>query len=92
MSETNFRTKADILADLWMNFRNDEDFTDFISYNDLGLPLAYLISNEIVNGTAVSTKFINETYALLLASLEIEDNEYETIDDLFMASTNNVVG
>ncbi len=48
MEETTFENKALILADLWMNFRNDEEFQDFVDYNDLGLPLAYALANGVV--------------------------------------------
>jgi hypothetical protein len=85
MSETNetpFANRAEILADLWLNYRNDNDFADFIEYNDIGLPLAYAISNDIVKTTDLATKFINETFDLFLSGLEIEDNNYETLDDL----------
>jgi len=82
-TETPFVTKSEILADLWLNYRQDAEFADFIEYNDIGLPLAYAITNEIVKTTPVATKFIEETFELLLAGLDIvEDIGYETLDDL----------
>lgn len=80
---TPFSSKTAILADLWLNYRNDEEFKDFIEYNDLGLPLAYAISNGIVESTDISQRFIEETFDLLLEGLNVEDNGYESIDDLF---------
>lgn len=85
MSETTPENKVDILADLWMNYRDDEEFVDFVEYNDLGLPLAYAISNGIVKQTDMSNKFIDETFALLLAGLGIEDSGFDTLDDIFMS-------
>ena len=85
MSETNvtsFKNKADILAELWLDYRTDTEFQDFIEYNDIGLPLAYAISNDIVKTTDVATKFIEETFDLLLSALDLDDNVYETLDDL----------
>lgn len=84
MTTTSFDDRCSILAELWMNYRNDQNFEDFISYNDLGLPLAYLLDNEIVKPTPLSTKFINETFDLLLGSLEQTDNGYVTLDDIFL--------
>lgn len=81
-NETPFSTKAEILADLWLNYRQDDEFADFIEYNDIGLPLAYLIHNEIVKTTDVAQKFVEETFELLLAGLEIPDDGYEHLDDL----------
>lgn len=79
---TTFQNKCEILADLWLNYRSDEEFADFIEYNDIGLPLAYVVANEVVKTTAKSTKFIEETFDLLLAGLEIEDEGFETLDDI----------
>ena len=79
---TTFENKCLILADLWLNYRSDEEFEDFIQYNDMGLPLAYALSEGIVKGTELSTKFIDETFDLLLAGLAIEDNEWDNLPDM----------
>jgi hypothetical protein len=84
MTETTFQNKCDILSELWINYKTDQNFEDFISYNDLGLPLAYAIANGIVAATEMSERFINETFLLLLSSLEVEDNGYVTLDDIFL--------
>lgn len=86
MSETTLESKADILSELWLGYKNDQNFEDFFNYNDLGLPLAYAVANGIVKGTEVSTKFINETFMLLLASLEVEDEGFSTLDDIFISA------
>lgn len=82
---TTIENQTVILAELWLNYRQDEEFADFIEYNDIGLPLAYVIANDIVKPTDLSNRFIEETFALLLAGLEIEDTDegFETIDDVF---------
>lgn len=83
MEETTIENKSLILADLWLNFRDDEQFQDFIEYNDLGLPLAYAIANGIVKPTEKAGNFIEETFMLLLAGLGIgEDTGFETLDDI----------
>jgi hypothetical protein len=79
---TTYSNKASILADLWLNYRNDEEFLDFIEYNDIGLPLAYAIANDIVKSTDLAERFINETFDLFIAGLEIEDTGFETLDDV----------
>lgn len=86
-AETTFDDKASILADLWLNYRQDEEFIDFIEYNDIGLPLAYAISNEIVVTTPIASKFIEETFALLLEGLDIEDTGFEVLDDMLELSS-----
>jgi hypothetical protein len=72
---TEFDTRCEILGDLWLNYRGDEGFQGFIEYNDLGLPLAYLLSAKIVKPNAdLAAGFINETFELLLAALELEED------------------
>ena len=77
-----FENKITILAELWMNYRDDEDLQDFVEYNDLGLPLAYFLTNEIVLPTPQSELYINETYDLFIASLQVEDRQWESLDEL----------
>ncbi len=77
-----FDNKITILGELWMNYRDDEDLQDFLDYNDLGLPLAYLLMNEIVLPTLQSHIYIDETYNLFIASLHVEDREWESLDEL----------
>ena len=77
-------TKAEILADLWLNYRQDTEFTDFIEYNDIGLPLAYVIANGIVEMTPLAEGFVNETFELLLAGLGLDEDDvgFDSLDDL----------
>lgn len=87
MAETPITTRVSILSDLWMGYRNDEDFDDFISYNDIALPLAYCIEHDIVKNTPIAESFINETWGLLLGALEIdEDTGFDSLDDLLALS------
>lgn len=83
MTPTTFENKCSILAELWMNYRNDQNFEDFISYNDLGLPLAYAIANKMAKVTETGSRFIVETFELLLASLEVVDVGFDTLNDIF---------
>lgn len=84
---TPYSNKCEILADLWMNYRQDEQFQDFIEYNDLGLPLAYAIANDIVKSSEMAQKFIEESFDVFLAGLEIEDDNFENLDDLLAESS-----
>jgi hypothetical protein len=77
-----FENKVSILAELWMNYRDDEDLKDFVEYNDLGLPLAYFLMNELVLPTKQAELYIDETYNLLIASLGVEDVEWTSLDEL----------
>lgn len=82
---TTFEDKTAILADLWLNYSSDKQFSDFCKYNDIGLPLAYVLANEIVESTIMAETFVNETFELFVKALEIEDTGFETLDEMFSA-------
>lgn len=79
---TPFSNRCDILGQLWIDYKNDPEFDDFIEYNDLGLPLAYAISTEIVLSTVKAEMFINETWELFLSGLELTDEGFDSLDDI----------
>ena len=79
---TTFENKCIILSDIWLNYRNDEQFEDFIEYNDMGLPLAYAISEGIVKSTELAESFVNEAFDLLISAVDVEDTGFDSLDDL----------
>ncbi len=86
MQSNDFINQVSILAELWMNYRDEENLEDFIEYNDLGLPLAYLYHNDMVELREGVDVYITESYSLLLASLGIDDDLYESLDEILQAS------
>lgn len=83
-NETTFENKCNILAELWLDYRQDQGFEDFVEYNDLGLPLSFLLAEGLVSATEQAKTIIDETFVLLLAALEIEDAGFESLDDLLV--------
>jgi hypothetical protein len=83
---TPFSNRAEILGELWMDYRTDEEFKDFIDYNDLGLPLAYAYAEKIIDQTPLLEQYVNESWELLLEGLGVEDIGFESMSDLFAAS------
>lgn len=81
---TSFENKCEILADLWMQYRYDTQFEDFIQYNDIGLPLAFLISEELVKPRSTARAMVDETFELLLTALKIEDSGFDSLDELLV--------
>jgi hypothetical protein len=69
---------------LWIDYKGDDKFADFIQYNDLGLPLAYAISGGIVESTPIAEGFVNETFDIFLEGLGIDDTGFETLDDIMV--------
>lgn len=83
MPSTPYTDKCAILAELWLNYRSDEQFQDFIEYNDLGLPIAYAIANDIVKSTEMAERFVEETFDLLIAAVDlIDDVGWDSLDDM----------
>jgi hypothetical protein len=79
---TTFENKCKILSELWLEHRHDAGFADFVSHNDVGLPLAMMISEELVTPKNGAVKMIEETFAHLLELVDIMDGGFESLDDL----------
>ena len=79
---TDFSKRCAILSDLWMNYRDDEALVDFVEYNDMGLPLAYFITTEVVTPTEQAEIYINETFDLLLEALDVADKGFDNLDQM----------
>lgn len=79
---TPFSKRCEILSELWMNYRNNETFEEFIEYNDLGLPMAHLIAENLVEATRQGEIYIDETFELLLNVLSIEDDNYDSLAEM----------
>ena len=85
MSEpTDYSTKCDILAELWIEQRQTPQFQEFFQYNDLGLPLAYAVSVQIIESTSdpLVKNFIEDTFDMLLTVLSVEDIGFESLSDI----------
>jgi len=81
---TTFINKCEILGELWMDYREDQEFQDFIEYNDLGLTLAYMVSANMVETiTPKGEDIIEETFELFLGSMNLKDTGFETLPDVF---------
>ena len=84
---TPFDTRCEILSDLWMTYRFSSRFEDFVSYNDIGLPLAFLLSEGLVKpGNSLAKPMVDETFDIFLSSLKLEDTGYDSLDDILVDS------
>lgn len=79
---SDFSKKARVLSELWINYKEDNNFKDFIEYNDLGLPLAYFIDSGLVTPSDQAKYYVEETYDLLLAALGLSDSVFESLDEM----------
>ena len=84
---TDFTKVCEILGTLYANYKEDEEFKDFIDFNDLGLPLAFLASENLCEVSDDGARYITETWILLVQSLGLQDIGFETLDQMLgMAS------
>lgn len=85
-SKTSIINRAEILAGLWINQRDNEDLADYMDYNDLGLPLAYALAEGIITTNPKVEENINDSFNMLLKVLEIEDTGFISYRDLLRAA------
>jgi hypothetical protein len=84
---TPIETQAEILAELWMDYRDEEYFAEFIGYADLGLPLSYLLANNIVTRNTETDKFVSDTWEVFIGLCgHQEDTGFELLHDVLVDS------
>ena len=77
------KNKAKVLVQFTQEHINGNDYDEFFDYNDLGIPLAIAINNELVVLTEKGTDLFDETWKDLCLLFDADpDDEYESIDDL----------
>jgi hypothetical protein len=77
------RTKAEILVQFTQDSFNDEEYSEFFDYNDLGIPLSIAVVQEMVILTDEGEQLLDETWKDLCLLFEADpESEYESIDDL----------
>jgi len=79
---TDFSNVCDILGELYANYQDDKEFSDFIEFNDLGLPLAYMVRENLAVPSDDGAKYIVETWDVFLKSLNVEDSGFTDLDSV----------
>jgi hypothetical protein len=80
---TDFTRVCEILGSLYLNYKDDEELEDFMDFNDLGLPLAYLSAENLCQVSDDGARYIMETWNLFLQGLNLEDTgNWDNLDDL----------
>ena len=80
-----YSKKCLLLADFWLNYKEEEGFEDFVEYNDIGLPLAFMITEDIVLSTPIAEVYVNEAWELLCAALNLDSKQdYDVLEDMFL--------
>ena len=75
-----FSDKTGVIGQLWIEFRNDEDFDDFMDYNDLGCPMAYMVAEGLIKDlTPVGEEMIEETFKMFLELINVTEEEIDSV-------------
>ena len=74
--------QTEILSQLWVDHRDKGYFADFFQYADLGMPLAYLIANNMVTRNNETDKLIGDTWAIFLGLVGWEDTGFESLEEV----------
>jgi hypothetical protein len=77
------RTKAEILVQFTQDEFNSGEYDEFFDYNDLGIPMAIAITQDMVILTDSGEELLEETWKELCLLFDANpEDEYESIDDL----------
>lgn len=79
---TDFSNICDILGFLYSQYREEEEFVDFIQFNDVGLPLAYFAREHLMNPSDDGVRYILETWSLFLQGLGLDDTGFTDLDSV----------
>ena len=78
----NLADKTGIIGQLWIEFRDDSDFSAFMEYNDIGCPMAYMLAEGlVVELSKVGEDMVNETFNMFINLLGITEEEIDETDD-----------
>lgn len=79
---TDYAKRSEILKHLWVNHNDNEIFEEFIDLNDLGLPMAYFISQGIVESTPMAEDLVNQSFQALLDMFEVDDRGFKSLQEI----------
>jgi hypothetical protein len=79
---TDIENQFDILSNFYLTYKDDSSIKDFIDFNDIGLPLAFLVSEELCEPTELALIYVQETFAMLLDTMGLKDIGFKDLDHL----------
>ena len=86
-----YADKTGILGQLWIDYREDENFSLFMEYNDIGLPLSYVVAEGLVPAlTDLGEDYVDETLEMFFKLLEISEQEVDMLDKINLDAVLNL--
>ena len=80
---TDFSNQINILGEFYINYREDSELKDFLEFNDIGLPLAYLASEGLCEISEDGKKYVAESWEMFLLAMGITDEGFENLGEIF---------
>ena len=80
---TDFSNQVNILGEFYINYREDSELKDFLEFNDIGLPLAYLSSEGLCDISDDGKKYVAESWEMFLLAMGITDEGFENLGEIF---------
>ena len=80
---TDFSNQINILGEFYINYREDSELKDFLEFNDIGLPLAYLASEGLCDISDDGKKYVAESWEMFLLAMGITDEGFENLGEIF---------
>lgn len=86
-----FADKTGILGQLWIDYRDDDSFSAFMDYNDIGVPMAYYVAEGLVTGlTALGEQYVEESIDMMFKLLDITEAEVDELDEINLIEVLNL--
>lgn len=79
---TSFSDRCSILSQFWVDYKDDENFEDFMHCYDLGLPLAYSVDSGFIELTEKAVQLVNETWDAFLEEVGKTDEEFSDLSEI----------
>jgi hypothetical protein len=91
MSKTPFSKKCEILGEVYALYKNssalDEGWKTFFRNNDVGLPLAYCLSNGIATIVEGNEEYVDQTFLRMCINIGLSpEDEYNDLQSMFALS------
>ncbi len=77
-------SKIEIIVEFAHRYFSDKRFKTFFHYNNIGIPLALSVDQDLCSLNSGGIKIIEETYNLLCFELNIDETiTFDSVEDFF---------
>ncbi len=81
---TDFSKQVEILGTFYIDYREESELKEFLEFNDIGLPLAWLNREGLCEINEDGKKYVAETWEMFLLAMGVEDEGFENLAEIFV--------